>query len=72
MIINGKSLVEIAKQDQTTSHRIRMVTDLALLAPDILDAIASGTQPEGLNTDRLIKSDISANWLEQREIFAET
>jgi site-specific DNA recombinase len=72
MIINGKSLAEIANEESTTSHRIRMVTDLALLAPDILDAIGSGMQSEGLNTDRLIKSDIPANWLEQREIFAET
>ena len=72
MIIKGKSLAEIATEEGTTSHRIRMVTDLALLAPDILDAIASGTQPEGLNTDRLIKSDIPANWVEQRNIFAKT
>lgn len=71
IIIKGKSLAEIANEGNTTSHRVRMITDLAVLAPDILDAIASGTPPDGLNTDRLIKSDIPANWLEQRDIFAE-
>ncbi len=71
MIIKGKSLAEIAKEESTTPHRVRMVTDLAVLAPDILDAVALGIQPDGMNTDRLIKSDIPANWLEQREIFAE-
>lgn len=72
MIIDGKSLAKIANEEGITSHRVRMVTDLALLAPDILDAIASGTQPDGLNTDKLIKSEIPATWVEQREIYAVT
>ena len=69
MILGGKSLAEIAEQDQTTSHRIRLVADLALLAPDILEAIASGTQPDDLNTDRLIKMNISPIWSDQRDAF---
>jgi len=72
MILDGKSFAEIAEQDQTTSHRIRLVTDLALLAPDILDAIASGTQPDDLNTDRLIKMNISPIWSDQRDVFIKT
>ena len=69
MILGGKSLADIAEQDQTTSNRIRLVTDLAVLAPDILEAIASGTQPDGLNTDKLIKTNISPIWSEQRDAF---
>ncbi len=46
------------------------VVDLAMLAPDILDAIAAGEQPDGLTTDYLIKSGFPAIWSDQHKQFA--
>jgi hypothetical protein len=42
---------------------------LALLAPDVINAIASGEQPDGLSTAYLIKTRFSAVWSEQRAQF---
>ncbi|MEM7303784.1 MAG: hypothetical protein AAF468_22115 [Pseudomonadota bacterium] len=38
------------------------VVDLAMLAHDVLDAIAAGEQPDGLTTDYLIKPGFPAIW----------
>ncbi|WP_433990379.1 hypothetical protein SuNHUV7_20180 (plasmid) [Pseudoseohaeicola sp. NH-UV-7] len=70
MIISGKTFTEIAQAEGTSKRRIQDVVDLAMLAPDILDAIARGEQPDGLTSDTLIKSGVPAAWSEQREQFA--
>ncbi len=70
LIIDGKTFAEIAETEGTSRRRVHDVIDLALLAPDILDGIASGEQPVGLTTDYLIKSGFPAIWSEQREQFA--
>ncbi len=70
MIVDGKTFMEIAEAAGTSKRRVQDVVDLAMLAPDILDAIASGEQPEGLTSDYLIKSGVPASWPEQRERFA--
>ncbi|WP_165590724.1 hypothetical protein [Ruegeria denitrificans] len=46
------------------------MVDLATLAPDVLEAIAAGEQPDGLTTDYLIKSGFPAIWSDQHEQFA--
>ncbi len=70
MILSGKTFAEIAGAEGTSKRRVQDVVDLAMLAPNILDAIASGEQPEGLTSDYLIKSGVQASWSEQRERFA--
>lgn len=70
MIIDGKTFTEIAEAEGTSKRRVQDVVDLVMLAPDILDAIASGEQPVGLTSDYLIKSGVPALWSEQREQFA--
>lgn len=71
MIIEGKTFTEIAEAESTSKRRIQDVVDLALLAPHVIDAIATGEQPYGLTTDYLIKAGFSAIWSEQGEKFAE-
>jgi hypothetical protein len=71
MIIEGKTFAEIAEGEGISSPRVKNVTDLALLAPDVMNAIATGEQPNGLAADYLIKTGFSANWFEQQETFAE-
>ncbi len=68
-IIAGKTFTEIAQAEGTSKRRVQDVVDLAMLAPDILDVIAGGEQPEGLTSDTLIKSGVSAVWSEQRNQF---
>ncbi len=70
MIIDGKPFTEIAEADNTSKRRIQDVVDLALLAPDVMKAITTGEQPEGLTSDYLIKTGFSTIWDEQREKFA--
>ena len=70
MILGGKTFTEIAESEGTSKRRVQDVIDLAMLAPDILDAIANGEQPDGLTSDALIKSGVPATWSEQRAQFA--
>lgn len=70
MIIQGKMFSDIAESEGASKRRVQDVVDLAMLAPDILDAIANGEQPAGLTSDYLIKSGVPAVWTEQRELFA--
>jgi site-specific DNA recombinase len=71
MILAGRTFTEIAEAEGTSKPRVQDVVDLTMLAPDILDAISSGEQPEGLTSDYLIKSCVPALWSDQREQFAQ-
>ncbi len=70
MVIAGKTFTEIADSEGVSKRRVQDVTNLALLAPDVLDGIATGDQPDGLTTDYLIKTRFSAVWSEQHAQFA--
>ena len=70
MIIQGKTFAEIAETYGTSKRRVQDVIDLAILAPDILVAIANGEQPECLTSDYLVKSGVPAVWTDQRDVFA--
>ena len=69
MIIDGKTFAEIAQAEGTSKRRVQDVVDLAMLAPDILDIIANGEQPNGLTSDYLIKSGVPAVWSDQRALI---
>lgn len=69
MIIEGKTFTEIAEAEGTSKRRVQDIVDLAMLAPELLDAIAKGEQPERLTSDYLIKTGFSAIWSEQRQQF---
>lgn len=70
MILGGKTFTEIAQAEGISKRRVQDVVDLALLAPDILDAIANGEQPDGVTSNTLIKSGVPAVWSDQRAQFA--
>jgi hypothetical protein len=71
LIIEGKTFAEIAEAEGTSKRRVQDVVDLALLAPDVMNAVATGVQPDGLSTDYQIKTGFSAIWAEQGKTFAE-
>nr|WP_302477810.1 recombinase family protein [Ruegeria arenilitoris] len=70
MIVDGRTFSEIAESEGTSKRRVQDVVDLAMLAPDVLDAIAAGEQPDRLTTDYLIKSSFPAIWSDQHKQFA--
>ncbi len=70
MIIGGRTFSEIAEEEGISKRRVQDVIDLAMLAPDVLEAIAAGEQPDGLTTDYLIKSGFAAIWSDQHKQFA--
>jgi site-specific DNA recombinase len=70
MIIEGKSFTEIAQAEGTSKRRVQDIVDLAMLAPEFLDAVATGEQPAGLTSDYLIKTGFPVLWPEQRNAFA--
>ncbi|MEO3417420.1 recombinase family protein [Roseovarius sp. CAU 1744] len=70
MVVDGKSFSEIAEVENVSTRRVQDVANLALIAPDILDAITLGEQPDGLSSDYLIKTRFSAIWSEQRAQFS--
>ncbi len=70
MIIDGRTFPEIAEEEGTSKRRVQNLIDLAMLAPDVLDAIAAGEQPDGQSTDYLIKSGFPAIWSDQHKQFS--
>ncbi len=70
MVIDGRSFSEIAEVENVSTRRVQDIAGLALIAPDILDAITLGEQPSGLTSDYLVKTRFSAVWSEQRAQFA--
>ncbi|MFQ6552648.1 recombinase family protein [Aestuariibius insulae] len=70
-IIAGQSVAEIAGAENTSRRRVQDVIDLALLAPSVLEAIATGAQPAGLTTDYLIKTGVPPVWANQIQKFAD-
>lgn len=62
---NGQPLIKTAPK----SLYERRILKLAFLAPDIQEAIMSGTLPRDLNLERLVKMELPNNWSAQRLIF---
>ena len=70
MVIDGKSFSEITQIENVSTRRVQDIANLALIAPNILDAITLGEKSDGLSTDYLITTRFSAIWSEQRGQFA--
>ena len=66
----ARSLVEIAMAEGVTDCYIGHLIPLAFLAPDIVRAILSGTQPIDLTTETLTKRiNLPLAWAEQRALL---
>lgn len=57
----------IAKQEGKSSRNIRMMLNLAFLAPDIIKEALNGTLPESLNATEIAQS-LPLDWNEQRRL----
>ena len=62
------SINELAKADRIDRGYVSKVLRLTLLAPDIVEAILAGRQPQGLKLADLLEP-FPVAWVEQRERF---
>jgi len=62
------SLSELANLVGTDKSCLGKILRFTLLAPDIVEAILNGREPEGLSMTQLLGS-IPAMWEEQRRLF---
>ena len=67
MIDSGQyaSITELAEALQVDRSYVGRIMRLALLAPDIVEAIVRGDEPSGLSLERLVRRG-SMLWAEQR------
>lgn len=63
---SGASIKAIAVRNGVTPDRVAQILRLAWLAPDSIDAVASGHQPERLTADAVFKSPHIPLWADQR------
>ena len=68
-ILEGESIVQIARRHQVSARQIRMHLPSAFLAPDIIEAIVDGRQPSLLTVGALRSGKVPTDWVEQREVF---
>jgi hypothetical protein len=45
---------------------------IGTLAPDIIESIMKGEEPEGLNFVKVLRAPVPFDWEEQRQIFGFT
>ncbi len=70
MIKAGYTFDEIIKQEGTSRRRIQQITELAFLAPDIVQMISEGRQPIGLTSEWLLRYILPNDWQDQRALIA--
>lgn len=70
MIKAGKSLDDIAVQDNTSKRRIQQIIAFAFLAPDIVQMILGGRQPIGFTSEWILRHSLPHDWQDQRALIA--
>jgi DNA invertase Pin-like site-specific DNA recombinase len=66
----GKTLSDVARENNTSSRRIQQMIELAFLAPDITNMILQGNQPLGLTSEWCKQHPLPGNWQDQRALIA--
>jgi len=64
-----RSMADIVRDESVTSRYVRKLLPLAHLAPDIVEAICAGHQPQDLTLETLVYANIPRNWEDQRRKF---
>jgi len=66
---NGHSVQSIATANNCDQRYVRKLLQLAYLAPDIVEAIMDGRQPETLQLNQLTDGQLPLDWVSQRAIL---
>ena len=71
MLINGKvqNVTDLSKQLGLKTGCVRCILSQNSLAPDIVEAILAGTEPEGMSIAKLTRPPIPEDWNEQRRLY---
>ncbi|MGL5008315.1 MAG: hypothetical protein ACRC6I_00415, partial [Paracoccaceae bacterium] len=64
----GSSFGDLAAKEKTTTGRIQQMIGLAFLAPAVLDQVAAGRQPFAFTSEWFKRRQLSANWVQQRQM----
>lgn len=65
----GKTLSEIAKNENTTNGRISHLIGMAFLTPDIIREVLEGKQPIGFTSDWFVRHEMPSDWTAQRKLL---
>ena len=65
----ARSLRELAERDGITRRYVRRLVDLALLSPELVEAILHGRQSVELIATRLTELDLPLDWTDQRSLL---
>jgi hypothetical protein len=70
LTLQGQSIGQIAEQEQVKSYFVSRIVQLALLAPDIVQALEQGEYPVELNATKLTRMvPLPMDWGEQRALL---
>lgn len=70
LTFQGQGIGEIAQQEKVSPGYVTRMVHLALLAPDITQAIATGNHPADLNASKLMQAmPLPMAWDEQRKVL---
>jgi hypothetical protein len=64
------SIKDIARQNRLCERYVGQLLPLAWLAPDLVEMILAGKQPEAVSLGALVKEPLPHLWGEQRGLFA--
>ncbi|MEM7524555.1 MAG: recombinase family protein [Pseudomonadota bacterium] len=65
----GRSIAEVARDDDVSPSWVARHIDAALLAPDIVERVLDGDQPADLSAATILEAPIPACWDDQRRRF---
>lgn len=66
---NNMTMEQLSKQEKISRRYMAKIIHLTYLAPDIVNAIYKGQQPESLTLSRLLNNPIPVLWSDQRKEF---
>ena len=71
MLINGEAqnVTDLSKQLGLKTGYVTRILSLNSLAPDIVEAILAGIEPDGLSIAKLTEQPIPEDWNEQRRLY---
>ena len=71
MLINGEAtnVTDLSKQLGLKTGYVTRILSLNSLAPDIVEVILAGIEPDGLSITKLTEQPIPEDWNEQRRLY---
>jgi hypothetical protein len=65
----AESVSDLARKAGCTYHYVKRILGLAFLAPDIVENILQGKQPQGVNLSHILQVNLPLSWKAQREVL---